>query len=141
MIQSNSFALTTRNPLVNTYPAVGRLIHVTLNLPSVSHQVFHAPIFQGSWVRCGEDCLHTVVKRYGIQYSCCETVYFTCYNCTITLNHLSCVIHLQFVDKVVSKILSHVFMPGFSHSCCRRWCCSRHGTQVTNITGVGAIAQ
>lgn len=68
-IEQNSFALTTRTPLDNTYPAVGRLIHVTLNLPSVTHQVFHAPIFQGCWVRSGEDCLYTVVKRYCIQYS------------------------------------------------------------------------
>lgn len=42
-----------------SYPAVGRLVHVPFYFTSVSHKVFHPPVFQCSWVRSGKDGLHT----------------------------------------------------------------------------------
>lgn len=42
-----------------TYPRVRRLVHVALNFSCVSHQILHSPILKCSWIRSGEDGLHS----------------------------------------------------------------------------------
>lgn len=41
------------------YPAVSRLIHITLNFAGICHQVLHSSVFQCCRVWCGEYGLYT----------------------------------------------------------------------------------
>lgn len=41
------------------YPAVSRLVHVTLNFAGICHQVLHSSVFQCCRVWCGEYGLYT----------------------------------------------------------------------------------
>lgn len=44
-------------------PTIGRLIHVSLNFSSISHQILHPSVLQCSWVRSREDSLHKLVDK------------------------------------------------------------------------------
>lgn len=46
-----------------SYPAVSRLVHVTLNLACICHQVLHSPILQCCGVWGGEYGLYTEESR------------------------------------------------------------------------------
>lgn len=48
-----------KKKILCTHPAVSRLIHVTLDLACVRHQVFHSPVLQCCGVRGGEYGLYT----------------------------------------------------------------------------------
>lgn len=48
-----------KKKILCTHPAVSRLVHVTLDLACVRHQVFHSPVLQCCGVRGGEYGLYT----------------------------------------------------------------------------------
>lgn len=52
-----------------SYPAVSRLVHVTLNLACICHQVLHSPILQCSRVWGGEYGLYTGERTEKMKHS------------------------------------------------------------------------
>lgn len=101
-----------------SYPAVSWLIHVTLNLACIRHQVLHSPVLQSCRVWGGEYGLYSEErqqKKYKTQswyikfYSISTWQYFTLSSTSVSL------FDLQFVHQVGAQVLSDMFVPGLPY--------------------------
>lgn len=113
--------IKTEKVYYSSYPAVSRLVHVTLNLACICHQVLHSPILQCCGVWGGEYGLYTEESRKLNSETTWSINFISVfiwqnegiYNASISLQHL------QFVHQVGTQVLSDMFMPGLPYPCGR----------------------
>lgn len=59
--------ICAKAPSQETYPAVGRLVHVALHLSGVGHQILHSSVLQSCWVRGREYGLYSATGKQKFQ--------------------------------------------------------------------------
>lgn len=107
-----------KKKILCTHPAVSRLVHVTLDLACVRHQVFHSPVLQCCGVGGGEYGLYTEGDEWKmIKNLIClwqkPQYYYSIFIYLFLIFYRS---DSQFVHQVGAQVLSDMLMPGLPHS-------------------------